>query len=308
MAWHTINSEPSTCSQGQEAESLPTFCLDTYLLELAKSRNTRAKCCCKGSEMESCQCSLSGTTSEHSTGDRGEDLSMLSQVASHAKTLAAPEKEQESKESDQDCGEKWQGSFAKYGHDTHSWRTHQCSLFGGWEPYSEAWPRWGMMRDGACWERTALAHHTSGIESGSEQNWPTPNKSDSKGANLTNGHDIGRSYLRAEVILRGKTWPTPRKFMHKDSETDRGKSNLGEVVGGKLNPDWVEWLMGWPIGHTSPEPITLDWRTWQQDPADTGKIPRIGTGIPNRAARLKAIGNGQVPQCAALAWTTLAER
>jgi len=81
-----------------------------------------------------------------------------------------------------------------------------------------------------------------------------------------------------------------------------------QETNGALSPDWVEWLMGWPTGHTSLDPITLDWRTWEQDPADTGEIPRIGTGIPNRAERLKAIGNGQVPQCAALAWVTLAER
>jgi hypothetical protein len=41
--------------------------------------------------------------------------------------------------------------------------------------------------------------------------------------------------------------------MHKDSCTDRGKGNLGEVVGGKLNPQWVEWLMGYPIGWTDLE-------------------------------------------------------
>ena len=52
--------------------------------------------------------------------------------------------------------------------------------------------------------------------------------------------------LDAQVRL----WPTPRAFMHKDSITDRGKGNLGEVVGGKLNPDWTEWLMGYPIGWT----------------------------------------------------------
>ncbi len=45
-------------------------------------------------------------------------------------------------------------------------------------------------------------------------------------------------------------WPTPREFCHKDSTTDRGKSNLGEKVGGQLNPTWVEWLMGFPTGWT----------------------------------------------------------
>jgi len=35
---------------------------------------------------------------------------------------------------------------------------------------------------------------------------------------------------------------------------------------------------------------------------------RGGDGVANRVDRFKAIGNGQVPQVAALAWTTLAER
>ena len=77
-------------------------------------------------------------------------------------------------------------------------------------------------------------------------------------------------------------------------------------ISGALNPTWVEWLMGWPIGWTSMEPITeLDWRDWKTDPADEGEVPRVATGIKHRVGRLKAIGNGQVPQVAALAWRTL---
>ena len=111
-----------------------------------------------------------------------------------------------------------------------------------------------------------------------------------------------------------KQWPTPRCFMYKDALTDRGKSNLGEVVNetegatktGQLNPDWVEWLMGWPIGWTSMDAIEeLDWREWKTDPADEGEVPRVATGIKHRVGRLKAIGNGQVPQVAAMAWNIL---
>ena len=40
-------------------------------------------------------------------------------------------------------------------------------------------------------------------------------------------------------------------------------------------------------------------------PATAGKVRRVAKGIPNRVARLKAIGNGQVPACAALAWRVL---
>lgn len=116
---------------------------------------------------------------------------------------------------------------------------------------------------------------------------------------------------------------------------------------GQLNPDWVCWLQGWPIGWDSLEPITdLLWLDWSVDPADlkapeewntsshggshsggyitewggsgnkhrgdeinpgTGPIPRIATGIKDRVNRLKALGNGQVPLCAATAWKILTE-
>ena len=39
-----------------------------------------------------------------------------------------------------------------------------------------------------------------------------------------------------DQVREKRLWPTPREFMYKDSKTARGKSNLGEVVGGTLNP------------------------------------------------------------------------
>ena len=41
--------------------------------------------------------------------------------------------------------------------------------------------------------------------------------------------------------------------MYKDSVTDRNKGNIGEKVGGQLNPDWVEQLMNFPEGWTDLE-------------------------------------------------------
>ena len=29
-------------------------------------------------------------------------------------------------------------------------------------------------------------------------------------------------------------------------------------AGGQLNPDWVEWLMGWPVGWTDLKPLGMD--------------------------------------------------
>lgn len=37
----------------------------------------------------------------------------------------------------------------------------------------------------------------------------------------------------------------------------------GEASGGQLNPAWVEWLMGWPIGWTDLESLEMDrFQTW----------------------------------------------
>jgi hypothetical protein len=62
--------------------------------------------------------------------------------------------------------------------------------------------------------------------------------------------------------------------------------------------------MGWPKGWTSLEPLESSemcgWgEGWEADTA------RVLPGVPNRVWRLKAIGNGQVPQCAAEAWRLL---
>lgn len=95
------------------------------------------------------------------------------------------------------------------------------------------------------------------------------------------------------------------------SQTDRDALNV--TVGGPLNPEWVEWLMGWPIGWSSLEPMPLErfeaWldahrcgNPWQSEPDG---IQRMAYAIPDRVARLTAIGNGQVPVCAAIAWNTL---
>jgi hypothetical protein len=37
-----------------------------------------------------------------------------------------------------------------------------------------------------------------------------------------------------------------------------------------------------------------------------GNVGRVATGVRDRSARLKCIGNGQVPAAMALAWRTLA--
>lgn len=65
------------------------------------------------------------------TADRGEAVLTSYLAASPARTSASPERGRDSKASDPACGAKWRESLARYDRDTSSWKTPQCSLFGG---------------------------------------------------------------------------------------------------------------------------------------------------------------------------------
>ena len=126
--------------------------------------------------------------------------------------------------------------------------------------------------------------------------WPTPRAQEP--GKTTEGYGRGLQEL-VEGKEQRKLWPTPRQFMYKDSITDRNKGNIGEKVGGQLNPDWVEQLMNFPEGWTDLEVDTP--RPWPGWPALMGESqypyepPRTTSGCKNRAKRLKCLGNAVVP-------------
>lgn len=144
--------------------------------------------------------------------------------------------------------------------------------------------------------------------------WPTPTvcgNYNRKGSSHTSGDGLATAVAN---------WPMPTSSENKyrlggDSQQSNSlgaitrRESLNQGKNGQLNPDWVEWLMGWPIGWTSLEPMeskAFPWvDSWQEDPADSGKVQRAAHKIPQRVNRLKAIGNGQVPQVVALAWWVL---
>jgi hypothetical protein len=163
MSWHYLRE--------LEEESLQGICSDGEPCAPLKSKTIHAEFYCNGKLMDSYLDSLSGTTFAHLMESHGEEKSMSSAVDFHAKTLVPQEKAQDLMESDQDFGEKWQGSFAKYNPDTHSLRTHQCSLFEDSTEYCVTLPKWGLMLDGELWEQRTLAHLIKGTESGLS---PTP--------------------------------------------------------------------------------------------------------------------------------------
>jgi hypothetical protein len=224
-----------------------------------RSNHTAAKPCCNGNAMDYCHASQSGTMCEPSMGHRGEESSMSCAEASRAKTYPQPtQTETGSTESEADSGRKWQGSFAMFDHDTSSWRTHQCSLFGGWEAYSETWPEWGIMLHGASWAGKKSGASNNAKESGY---WPamTCNGWRSEGSikQLRKLVEIGvTTEAEAQAMSGGSLRPERMEAWERPCE---------EAAGGRMNPAWGEWLMGWPIGWTDKTPLgTGRFRLWLQ--------------------------------------------
>ena len=78
--------------------------------------------------------------------------------------------------------------------------------------------------------------------------WPTPTRSDGMGGPGHSGR-VGGVNLRTTV-----TFPTPCARDWKDgafpAEYERNTPTLATHAGGQLNPQFVEWLMGFPLNWT----------------------------------------------------------
>jgi DNA (cytosine-5)-methyltransferase 1 len=104
------------------------------------------------------------------------------------------------------------------------------------------------------------------------QMWPTPRCSDGMIHKLRDPADIqasGGDKGRLEDRVSMDRWATPTTRDHKSGKAsqathDRNSRPLSEQVGDRLNPTWVEWLMGWPIDWTSPDggPSREGFRAW----------------------------------------------
>ncbi len=178
---------------------------------------------------------------------------------------------------------------------------------------SKATEKW---QPGSEWDRNKKEHTLSKAVA----RWPTPTQRDHKDGSAESCKNVPVNCLLGRAVYM---WPTPRQqdsYERRNWKTIKKINEQGgdltlprkvkyQEKGGQLNPDWEEWLMGWPIGWTSLEPITeLVWLDWSVDPADNGSIFRVTTSKRHRVNRLKAIGNGQVPQCVAMAWECLANK
>ena len=98
--------------------------------------------------------------------------------------------------------------------------------------------------------------------------WPTPRSCSAMAATITPESAWNeKRNPNLETIVGQRMWPSPKTRDWKDGKTEgtsnRQSPDLGKVVGqskttGSLNPTWVEWLMGWPLGWTDLKPLAMD--------------------------------------------------
>ena len=229
---------------------------------LSRLNLTAEKSCSKDNETASCQSSQSGMMSAPSTELRGEEKSISYAEDSLAKTSQQQAKEQGSQVNEADSGERWPESLAKYDQDSRMWRTAQCLLFEDSTECLAIFPKWGMMHDGECWEQSTQVLRTDEIESGL---WPTATAGDSKNAanrTATRHNPNSKHHSGTTLVDAVRMWPTPTAQDSKNngapSQMVRNTKPLNAEVGGSLNPTWVEWLMGWPLGWTDSKPLEMD--------------------------------------------------
>lgn len=203
---------------------------------------------------------------------------IASMQASLARTLALLESKRVLvREPEAGFTEKSCVSLAWYDQDSSSWKTYQRSLVTDWEPYSETWPRWGMTRAGSAYAHPMSERRiteTDGLL------FAAPNTMDSlppkspealhREATVTRPGRSQPSNLRDQVT---QMWPTPTAHNSKEgaypAEYERKTPTLAAEAGGKLNPLWVEWLMGFPIGFTDSKVWAMPKsRSKRQQPGD----------------------------------------
>jgi len=189
-------------------------------------------------------------------------------------------------------GQSFCESFAALNRDG-SWRKtsqgySQVTLDGFLEEYSETWPRAGMTRSGTAYRLPPLAPLTDATECGL---WRTPSATEANGGGVPGDRQLagGHSMRLRDQIKAPSLWPTPRASEASknpndknrespclswvvrnmwptpttqdasnnagSSQYDRNSLPLNAAVGGALNPTWVEWLMGYPLGWT----VCEDW-------------------------------------------------
>lgn len=194
--------------------------------------------------MEPSRLSQFGLTCAVSTASHGEELLTWYREAFPARTSLPRAEEQASKAAGQDYGSRWLESSARYSLSKSTWKTHGDLWTEDLHWSSVTLPKWGSMHSGVLLEPVTLVGLTNASASGwSGDTVPTPSVAMGKGSSekaLTRVDGRSRARNRLDYWIEG------------------------DGQHGRLNPDYVEWVMGWPIGWTDLQPLAMDrFHEWQ---------------------------------------------
>ena len=200
------------------------------------------------------------------------------------------------------------------------WVTPQIDFLGMQQSFTGSFPKQGMTVSGTAYRLRPLVPHTSvggggvlptpqvldlpnkqanttrwnGVNSLTEMAktgmWPTPRSVDYKGA--TNPSETTKQRVAdgtanlPEAVQEQSRWPSPKtrdgRAPGGEAEQRRHTPDLPTQVGGKLNPTWVEWLMGVPLGWTDLEPLaTESYRQWLRSFSPHNGHSKAGTAPPH---------------------------
>jgi hypothetical protein len=206
----------------------------------------------------------------------GEQLSLWTSSAGDIPVNHLAQQESEKEQMTQDtCGHGLEQPLASYNPNTQSWRmSEDISLWGEFK-LLESLPKSGMTRSGVLYQQPEWVRP---IDENESSLWPTPLTNDNKaGLKKANPNLIDAVLMRPNLgdpapttqeFKQHRMWPTPTTANWVTStsiESTREQMANGEkyssrivqavameepTATGYLNPMWVEWLMGFPIGWT----------------------------------------------------------
>ena len=238
MSWHY--------SRALVAAYLAESSTDGERFALLRSSDMPATYCWHDKTTEALPLFQYGTTCEHSTADPGADLLTWYLAAFPARTSPPVAATAVLPAQNLAYGSRCSASSTNAARHSYMLKTAPaCGNISTELPAS--WPAWGMIVGGVLSALNIAAPLINGTGSGSLL--PTPTAGDAKASGSRN---MG-----------------PRSAARMMSLTDAalGDGGQGRRPGaGFLNPSWVEWLMGWPIGWTDLQPLATDkyqrWLLW----------------------------------------------
>src|SRR5574343_1584062 len=247
----------SACLRDTQELTLP---LEITLDQSATAtlNNSHTPRSCRGLMMDLFRSLQSGQTLESWMEQNLEVWLMLLREGSHVKIYPLQARVKDWQESVQDFLEKSLESHKN--HPLHSSSLKTCLQLEQEDlsRFKKHWPPSGMILDGVLYPLPKLGPI---IEEKDGSVWPTPRAAMT--GSVTPERTLDK-FNNLESVLARKMFPTPtaQDFKRRGpNSAQQGLSNTEHFTpnGGPLNPTWVEWLMGLPLGWTELRPWVMEW-------------------------------------------------